>query len=192
MASFFALRRAPVAIALTTATLVCACGARGPLDIIVVEEAPLDASTDATRGVEAGAEASVDGSADAADAADAAPDAQDAAPDSMTGFDGGAIFNCGSCVVQTCGTQVLSCVTSSTCTTALQCVVTTCLTGGTPNFGCIGTCTNGDSTTQSQVLGLVGCIIGNCGMSCTGALGGLGGLGGGGGSSGGSSGGGGG
>jgi hypothetical protein len=176
MAFSFA-RRALLGSTLAAATIVCACGARGPLDIIVVEQLPADASVDvATRDIEASVEATADVQADGL--ADGPASAMDAAPEAM-GFDGGILVNCGSCLVQSCGNDVLTCVTSQGCITALQCVATGCLTGGTPNFGCIQGCTNGNSTTEQQLLTLVGCVIGNCGMSCAGALGGLGGTGGG-------------
>jgi hypothetical protein len=87
--------------------------------------------------------------------------------------------------VQNCSTQLLTCITSSGCTTALQCVASMCLTGGTPNLQCLGSCTNGDQTTETQLLSVIGCLIGTCGSQCTGALSGLGGLGGGGGGGGG-------
>lgn len=174
MASPFLLRRFLVGTSLAAAALISACGARGPLDIIVVEEVS-DASVDAH------GEASLEASTEAGDGPTDAPgDVQDATPDTLMGFDGGAIFNCGTCVVQTCGTQVLACVTSTACTTALQCVATMCLTGGTPDLSCLAGCTGGDATTQQQLLSMIGCIIGNC--DCASLLAGLGGgLGGGGG-----------
>jgi hypothetical protein len=174
MASPLAPRRFLVGISLAAAAVVAACGARGPLDIIVVEEAPVDASVDVH--AEAAPEAS-------SEASDGSPDVVDAAPDtSMTmGFDGGPLFNCGTCLVQTCGTQLLTCITSSGCTTALQCVATTCLTGGMPSISCLTGCTNGDETTEQQLLSVIGCVLGNC-PTCTSALTGLGGgIGGGGG-----------
>jgi hypothetical protein len=177
MASPFLLRRFLVGTSLAAAALVSACGARGPLDIIVVEELP-DASVDAHAEAEASSEAG-DGPTDAPG------DVLDAAPDTSMGFDGGPLFNCGTCLVQTCGTQLLTCVTASACTTALQCVATTCLTSGTPDISCLTGCTGGDATTQQQLLSVIGCIIGNC-PTCTSALAGLGGgLGGGGGGGGG-------
>ncbi len=175
MASPFLLRRFLVGTSLGAAALVSACGARGPLDIIVVEEVA-DASVDAH------AEASKDASKEASDGPTDAPgDVQDATPDTSMPFDGGPLFNCGTCLVQTCGTQLLTCITSPACTTALQCVTTTCLTSGTPDISCLTGCTGGDATTQMQLLSVIGCIIGNC-PTCTSALAGLGGgLGGGGG-----------
>ena len=58
-------------------------------------------------------------------------------------FDGGPVVDCVSCVGQSCGSQLLTCVISTTCRTALQCVVTTCLSGGAPDLTCVETCTNG-------------------------------------------------
>jgi hypothetical protein len=176
MASPFLLRRFLVGSSLAAAALVAACGSRGPLDIDVIQETPSDAATDAH------GDASVEASSDASDGgADAIHDALEAAPDTSMGFDGGPLVNCGSCLVQTCGTQLLTCVTASGCLTALQCVASTCLTSGTPSITCLTGCTNGDSTTQQQLLSVLGCVIGNCPV-CTSALAGLGGgLGGGGG-----------
>lgn len=142
------------------AVLAVACGARGPLDIIVVEEAP-DADVDAAVDV------SVVDAADASDAHDAAEE------EGGGGFDGGPIVNCGSCVVQSCGTQLLTCIESTTCRTALQCVVTTCLSGGTPDITCIGTCAGSDPTTLADLIGAFTCIIETCGAQCTSVLGGL-------------------
>ena len=165
------VRRIVVGGLLGAAALVCACGARGPLDIIVVEQGPLDASVEA---------APVEASVDARDAADAPPDVLDAAAEAAMGFDGGPLVNCGICLAQTCGTQLLTCVTSPMCTTALQCVAMTCLAGGGFDPTCLLGCTNNDPTTQGQLGGLVSCVFSNC-STCLGALGGLGGLGGGGG-----------
>ncbi len=174
MASFFLVRRALVATSLAAAALVCACGARGPLDVTIVEEVP-DAGADVA--------AKLDANADRVDAlVEAAPDVLEAAaPEASMGFDGGPLLNCGSCLINSCGTQLFTCLTSPGCGTALQCVVTNCVTGGTPNIGCLGNCTGGSATTQQQLLAVFGCVIGNCGSQCTSVLGGFGGGGGGGG-----------
>ncbi len=172
----FFSRRLFVGSALASAAVVCACGSRGPLDVVVVEQVPADAAADAHH------EAGLDATADVTEAAamDAPPDIVDAPPDTMMmGFDAGPLGNCGICLAQSCGSQLLTCVTSSGCTAALQCVATTCLTGGNPDPTCFLGCAS-DSTTQMQLLSVVGCILGNC-SSCLGALSGLGGLGGGGG-----------
>lgn len=173
------IRRVTVGSGLAAAALVCACGARGPLDIIVVEQSPAaDASLDA-KAVEAGFEAA-DGPSEAArDVFEAE------APEASMGFDAGPLGNCGACLVNSCGTQLLTCITAPACTTALQCVATSCLTGGMPDLGCLGNCTKGNATTEMQLLSVIGCVIGTCGTNCAGVLGGLGGLGGGGGGGGG-------
>jgi hypothetical protein len=177
MASPSLLRRFLLGTSLAIAALVSACGARGPLDIIVVEESAPDASAEAGAHVDAAGEAS----SEAGDApSEAKTDAIEAAVDSSTGADANPIVACGTCLAQTCGTQLLTCVTSSGCIAALQCVATMCLTGGTPDIQCLGNCTNGDAMTQQQLLSVLGCVLGNC-PTCTSALGGLGGLGGGGG-----------
>lgn len=168
-------RRALVGTLLAGAALVCACGARGPLDITIIEVNASDAAvaTDVQTDT-----ISPDALADAA--RDATPDVLEAAADTAMGMDGGPLVNCGTCVAQNCGNQLLMCITAPGCTAALQCVATTCLTGGVPNFSCVTGCTMGNTTTESQLLSVFGCVIGTCGTDCTGLLGGLGGGGGGG------------
>ncbi|HEX8796585.1 MAG TPA: hypothetical protein VF765_36795 [Polyangiaceae bacterium] len=166
-----ASRRALVSAAFVMPVLVVACGSRGPLDIEVIREVP-----------DSGASADVvlDVPAETTDVAshDALADVVDAEPEAM-GPDAGPIPACVQCLTQSCGQQLITCVTSTGCRTALQCVVQMCLTGGTPDIQCLGNCTGSDPATQQQVLTVIGCIIG-C-PQCTGALGGLGGGGGGGG-----------
>jgi hypothetical protein len=167
------LRRALFSAALAAPVLVVACGARGPLDIEVIKEfpegsVPLDAVAD------------VPGETSDVAANDVLADVIDAAPEAM-GPDGGPLVNCGSCIAQNCGQQLITCLTSTGCRTALQCVVQMCLTGGMPSLQCLGGCTGSDPMTQQQVLTVLGCIVGTCGSQCAGALGGLGGGGGGGG-----------
>jgi hypothetical protein len=165
------------------AGLLVACGARGPLDITVVEET-----------AEGGGDAAVlEAGPDVVDASDGGEGGD--APDDRVGppgFDAGPIVNCGQCVVQSCGQQFLTCLTDTNCRTALQCVVTTCLSGGTPDPTCVLGCANGDATTLADLVGAFECVIGTCGAQCTSVLGSLGGLGGGGGGSSGGGGGGGG
>src|SRR5579885_3481138 len=105
----FLPRRAIPAAAVVALAFV-ACGARGPLDVEIVQETPADAAVEANV-VEAGVDA-----ADATDAADA-PDET-----GRPGFDGGPLVNCGQCIAQSCGQQLLTCITSAACRTALQCV----------------------------------------------------------------------
>jgi hypothetical protein len=172
-----ASRRALFSAALAAPLLVVACGARGPLDIEVIREVP-----DASANVDA---MLLDAPGETNDVAthDVLADVIDAAPEAMGGFDAGPIPACLSCISQNCGQQLLTCIASTGCRTALQCVVQMCLAGGggVPNLQCLGNCTAGNSTTQTQVLSALGCIIGSCGSMCAGALGGFGGGGGGGG-----------
>ena len=172
--------RAAIAVAVSALVLVAACGSRGPLDVVIVEEGPGDAAVDVV---------TVDVTEEP-EAGDAAADAEDAAEEAAPGFDGGPLINCGSCIAQSCGQQLITCISSTACRTALQCVVTTCLSGGTPNLNCIGTCTQGDPTVTGDLVGAFTCVITSCGTQCASVLGGLGG--GGGGAGGGGSGGGGG
>ena len=168
-----ALRRALVSAAFVAPVLVVACGARGPLDIEVIREV-------ADAGTSADVMLDVPGETTDVSAHDVLADVIDAAPEAM-GPDGGPLVNCGSCIAQNCGQQVITCIMSTSCRTALQCVVQSCLTGGMPSLQCLGGCTGSDPTTQQDVLMVLGCIIGTCGSQCAGALGGLGGGGGGGG-----------
>lgn len=151
------LRRG-VPAALFTGLVLVACGARGPLDVTVIEEVPTP---------EGGA--TLDAPVDVVDATDAT----DASEEEAAGRDAGALVNCGTCVAQSCGQELLTCITSTACRTALQCVVTMCLTGGTPDFTCINSCTNGDNTALAQLVGAFTCIIQTCGTQCTSVLGGL-------------------
>jgi len=168
-------RRALVGTLLAGAALACACGARGPLDITVIEVAASDAAVTADVQTDT---SSPDALPDAA--REAMPDVLEAAADTAMGMDGGPLVNCGTCVAQSCGNQLLTCITAPGCTAALQCVATTCVTGGVPNLSCVTGCTMGNTTTESQLLSVFGCVIGTCGTQCTGLLGGLGGGGGGG------------
>ena len=85
----------------------------------------------------------------------------------------GPFVNCRSCVGQSCGPQVLTCVISTTCRTALQCVVTTCLSGGTPISRASRAAPTGTrrrcriSSASSRASSR------SCGSQCTSVLGGL-------------------
>jgi hypothetical protein len=160
------LRRAFPA-ALVVGFVFVACGARGPLDVTVIE---------IVEGPEGGADVALDAATDAMDAGDAPTDAVA----ETQGFDGGPLVNCGTCVYQSCGTQLISCLTSTSCRTTLQCVVTTCISGGVPDITCVTTCADGDATALGEVLGAFACIVQTCGTQCTSLLGGLTGAGGGG------------
>jgi hypothetical protein len=148
------LRRTASAALLAAPTLVVACGARGPLDIVVVQEQ--------------------------GDAGEAAPDAPVGEPDvslggGPPGFDAGGLINCGECLVQKCGPQFLACIISTPCRTTLQCAATTCLAGGMPDPLCVAQCANGDQQLLIQLGALFLCVSDGCGKQCTNALGGLGG-----------------
>ena len=162
---------------LSSASLVVACGSRGPLDI----------------GEEYGRDAGVPGvTVDAAMLVDAAPldaampdeanDEPDAPPprgDAGFTFDSGIpIVNCGACVAQACGTSVVQCIVSTSCRTILQCVATMCLAGGSPSPVCLLTCGSSDPQAAVEVIDLLQCVLNSCGSECATAL--AGGLGGGG------------
>jgi hypothetical protein len=151
---------------------VVACGARGPLDITVIEETAGDAALVPDVAPEAG---------DAGESSDAPPDRGGGfqLPDS-------GIIACGACVVQSCGPDLVTCLTSTDCRAALQCIATTCLSGGTPDPTCIAGCSTDPAALGEAITGLT-CIVTSCGSQCTSVLSGLtgggtgGGIGGGGG-----------
>jgi hypothetical protein len=158
------LRRASFGAAFSVAVLTAACGARGPLDIVVIEEQPPP-----------------DAGADVSSSVDAPPDSPQVGPPvGLPGLDSG-LAACGTCLVQNCGSEIGMCIATPSCQSTLQCVATMCLAGGSANLlGCVTTQCAGDSGLASltSLFGLFQCVTGNC-PTCTGALGGL--LGGGGG-----------
>ncbi len=162
------LRRslAPVVVAASSLVSLVACGSRGPLDIEVIEY-----NGDAGATVDG---ADLDGAGGDALNGDAKSDAVgDAGPD------GNPLINCGQCVAQNCGQQVIACVTDPSCRTTLQCVIQMCLGGtGGVNVQCALMCGGGDIGKLGPILGVFTCITGKCGADCASALGGLGGGGG--------------
>ena len=151
-----------VSLAVFAAVSVGACGSRGPLDIEIVgtsADAGLDAAVPLT---------------DAAD--DVAP--PDAAP-ADAGHEA-SLIDCGTCLAQQCGPQILKCVQSTTCRTTLQCAVQQCFAGGNTSPACLLQCTDGNPAGLIPLIGIVTCVTNKCGADCTSVLGGLGGLGGGG------------
>jgi hypothetical protein len=163
---------------LLTASLVAACGARGPLD----DTGPLDGATTADVGT-------VD-DATTADAAPETPDApappvKDAAPEA------GSIIGCGTCLIGQCSQGILACAQDAACAKTFQCVVTTCLSSGTPDPACLFKCASGDLSGALKLFTIFQCVTGKCGADCNSVLGGLLGGGGGGGGVGGGGGGGG-
>ena len=166
--------------------VMAACGSRGPLDDDVeVVYLVADAGQDVTAAADVGAGADTGGGTpDSSSSTDAQADTGRRMP--PPGMDGGIIdidtgipvLNCGLCVVQQCGSQVLGCIESPTCQTTLQCVATMCLAGGTPSPTCILQC-GGDAATLLQLVQIFTCITGSCGTSCLSLVGGLGGGGGG-------------
>jgi hypothetical protein len=170
MPSSVSPRRTACAGLLAAPLLVAACGARGPLDIVVVQELPeLDASADAL--------SSTDGQPGAVDAAsDSAPGPTPEAG-GRPGFDAGGLLACGGCLAQNCGMQLQACITSQSCVMTLQCVFTMCLSGGAPDVSCIlSNC--GGPQALGGLVGIFTCVSSQC-PGCLGALGGLGGGGGG-------------
>jgi hypothetical protein len=125
----------------------------------------------------------VEEQSDAAATVDASGGEPEAAPlddSGPRGLDAGGLINCGTCLYEKCGTQVLACIASSTCVTVAQCAVTMCFTGGAPDPLCIlQKCANGNPQELGPLIGVFSCVAMTCGMQCTSVLGGL--LGGGGG-----------
>jgi hypothetical protein len=160
-------RRTACAALLGAPLLVVACGARGPLEIVVVQELPgLDAGADVS--------SSVDGQPDASE--DATEGAPQPTPEAggPPGFDAGGLLACGGCLAQNCSMQIQACITSQTCVATLQCVFTMCLSGGTPDPTCILSKCGGPQVLMGPLVGVFTCIASNC-SGCLGALGGLGG-----------------
>jgi hypothetical protein len=156
------LRRTARAAVVVASAIMAACGARGPLEVVVEQEpdagaipAPNDAQARpvGTAAPEAGVEGGgLEGG----------------------GLDGGALLSCGTCLAQHCGMQLYACFASTTCRTTLECAATMCLSGGMPSLGCVLGCANGDPASLTQLVGLLGCVTGNCGSQCTSLLGTLG------------------
>ncbi len=158
------------------------CGARGPLDLEVIEVTPeggVDASLPADTGVDStvdSSDASMDSEPDViADVAEATADAPQPNP-----------IDCGMCVAQQCGMDFLTCFQDPTCRMVLQCVFMQCFGGaGGVDPQCVLTCSNGNFMELAQILKIVACIGTSCGPVCMGLFGdggiGLGGGGGGGG-----------
>jgi predicted small lipoprotein YifL len=154
--------RPPRAIALWLAIFagvsLGACGSRGPLDIEIVQGTADDAGVDATPPL-----------ADAADdvaTVDAAP--VDAGHEA-------SLVDCGTCLAQQCGQQILKCVQATTCRTTLQCAVQQCFAAGNTSPNCLLQCTNGNPAGLIPLIGIVTCVTNKCGADCTSVLGGLGG-----------------
>jgi hypothetical protein len=157
------LRRASFAGAFFVAVLTAACGARGPLDIVVVEEQPPP-----------------DAGADVASSVDAPPDSPQVGPPvGLPGLDSGLV-TCGMCLAQNCGSEIGMCISTPSCQSTLQCVATTCLAGGSANLlGCVTTQCAGDAglAALTSLFPLFQCIMGcpTCGSALGGLLGGGGG-----------------
>ena len=153
------------ALAASLVVSLVACGSRGPLDIEVIEYNGVSGATVDGADLDG---AGVDGGLHGDAKSDAAGDAR--------AEGGNPLVNCGQCVAQNCGTQVLTCITDTACRTTLQCVVTMCLGGtGGVNIQCAVACGGGDIGKLGPILAVFSCITGKCGADCASALGGLGG-----------------
>jgi hypothetical protein len=158
------LRRASFAAAFSVAVLTAACGARGPLDIVVVEEQPPQ-----------------DAGADVSSSVDAPPDSTQVGPPiGLPGLDSGLVA-CGTCLVQNCGSEIGMCIATPSCRSTLTCVATMCLGGGMAGLlGCATTQCAGDAGLVAEfanLLPLFQCLMGcpTCGSGLGGLLGGGGG-----------------
>ncbi|MDB4944971.1 MAG: hypothetical protein JWP97_4505 [Labilithrix sp.] len=155
-------------------TLLVACGSRGPLD----DDGPVVSTLD-SGALPADAADAGELPSDAATPEDGAghdgggPDGGKTDGGHDAGAEGGTIVDCGSCLVGSCGTQILACVQSPSCRTTLQCVASTCLSGGTPNLGCVLGCAAGDLAGALQIFQVFQCATGTCGSDCGAVLGSL-------------------
>ena len=133
--------------------VTAACGARGPLDINGIDYDHKDSGVTADTGVMI---------------ADTGADVGREA-----GREGGLV-NCGQCIAQKCGAQLLMCVQSMPCRTLLQCAVTNCF-GGMNGFDpqCLLNKCGGDLSAFAQLLTVITCVASNCGQDCVGVLGGM-------------------
>jgi hypothetical protein len=163
------------AFAFFLAAVLGACGSRGPLDddiILVTDSGVVDTGV-----IDANVQ-------DVVTVTDSGTPVVDA---------GTGLIQCGTCVAETCGTDVTTCLADPSCQTILTCVATTCFNlgglgggdggggggGGGLNPQCLLGCTGGGGAGVGEALGIFQCITGSCGSPCGGLLGGLGGLGGG-------------
>jgi hypothetical protein len=176
MLSRFNARRTASAAVLVTPVVLIACGARGPLDL-----GAGGASADLDGAVDVGV--SADAAGDQSEGADGATDRDGGRRDGGRegGFpglgDAGGLLGCGACVAQSCGMQVVGCISQPQCQMALQCAVTKCLAGGGGGLNpqCIFGCTNGNPQALQSLIGIFTCIATKCGSQCAGLAGGLGG-----------------
>jgi predicted small lipoprotein YifL len=152
----FGRRLAGVSLAIAACALfVSACGSRGPLEYEIVVNNVADAATDATE------DALFDAAADAR--LDARPEATP------------SLIDCGTCITQKCGQNILTCIQNPGCQQIFQCVAQKCFGAGAPDTTCIFNCAQGDLKAAAQVLTIFSCITTACGKDCSALLGGLGG-----------------
>jgi hypothetical protein len=88
------------------------------------------------------------------------------------GSGGGGPLACLSCINQECP-AVQDCLFDQTCQQGLICAFTDCLSGGSPDLGCMIGCFNGDFQAAFQAFQAVQCFFTNCGQLCGGLIPGL-------------------
>src|SRR5690606_8726684 len=87
------------------------------------------------------------------------------------------IAACGICILSTCAPAITSCLEAASCRAVFECVTTTCLgIGGSPDAEagsgpdldpvCLLGCAARDPAGALQVLGVLGCLTGDCGPAC--------------------------
>lgn len=135
--------------------VIAACGSRGPLDINGIDYDHPDTGVVTDGGVMM---------------ADTGPDV---APPGDAGREG-SLINCGTCIAQKCGAQLLACFQSMPCRGALQCAVQNCA-GGMNGFDLQCMLSKCSMYLQgfAQLLPVATCVATNCGQDCLGALGGM-------------------
>ena len=132
----------------STHAILAACGSRGPLD----DDGPLDAGAADVL------------AADVTPIIDASPPPPDGPVDARP--DAGNILSCGTCLFGQCSQGILKCVQTPACQKTLQCVLTTCVSGGSPDPACLFKCASGDVGSTLALLQIFTCVTGKCGPDC--------------------------
>jgi hypothetical protein len=82
---------------------------------------------------------------------------------------GSGPLDCLACIQGNCP-EATACLQNPACLQGTLCTVSQCL-GGSPDFGCILGCFNGDFLAAFQALQALGCVFSQCGQECQGAFG---------------------
>jgi hypothetical protein len=93
-------------------------------------------------------------------------------PSGGGGSGGGGPLACLSCINQECP-AIQECLFDQTCQSGLICAFQDCLSGGSPDLGCMLGCFNGDFQAAFQAFQAVQCFFTNCAQTCGGLIPGL-------------------